>query len=118
MSTRYRADSHRTTADPDSSGLSGFRPSGRFDALVDLGNPMKGINLFPYLLCCVEGRPLAALNPRHCEEICRTVCENTTPKRWLSDQVRSSSIIVKPRVRKCPICPGLQLMVYRFFLAN
>jgi hypothetical protein len=26
-----------------------LRPSGRFDALVDMGNPMKGINLFPYL---------------------------------------------------------------------
>ena len=85
MSTRRRQTGE---ADLATSGLS-MRPSGRFDALVDLGNPMKGVNLFPYLLCCVEGRPLAALNPRQREEICRTVCEDATPKRWLSDQVRS-----------------------------
>ena len=33
-------------------------PSGRFDALVDMGNPMKGTILFPYLQ-----RPWSCLGP-------------------------------------------------------
>ena len=41
-----------------------LRPSGRFDRLVDMGNPMKGINLFPFLRRHVEGRALRAVDPR------------------------------------------------------
>ena len=36
-------------------------PSGRLDALVDLGNPMKGAALFPFLRRRVEGRALAGI---------------------------------------------------------
>ena len=58
------------------------RPSGRFDALVDMGNPMKGINLFPYLQRRVEGRALAAIGPAAVLELPRTVRELAVPRRW------------------------------------
>ena len=58
------------------------RPSGRFDALVDMGNPMKGINLFPYLRRRVEGRALGALGPAAVLELSRTVREAALPRRW------------------------------------
>jgi hypothetical protein len=58
------------------------RPSGRFDALVDMGNPMKGINLFPYLRRRVEGRALGALGPAAVLELSRTVREAAMPRRW------------------------------------
>ncbi len=57
-------------------------PSGRFDALVDMGNPMKGINLFPYLRRRVEGRALGALGPAAVLELSRTVSEMAMPRRW------------------------------------
>ena len=59
-----------------------LRPSGRFDALVDMGNPMKGINLFPYLRRHVEGRALRAVGPSASLELSRTVCEAALPRRW------------------------------------
>ncbi len=58
------------------------RPSGRFDALVDMGNPMKGIHLFPYLRRRVEGRALGALGPAAVLELSRTVREAALPRRW------------------------------------
>ncbi len=58
------------------------RPSGRFDALVDMGNPMKGINLFPYLRRRVEGRALGAIGPTVVLELSRTVREAVMPRRW------------------------------------
>jgi hypothetical protein len=58
------------------------RPSGRFDAFVDMGNPMKGINLFPYLRRRVEGRALRAMGPCEGLELSRTVCEAAAPRRW------------------------------------
>ncbi len=58
------------------------RPTGRFDASVDMGNPMKGINLFPYLRRHVEGRALAAMGPTAVLELSRTVREVATPRRW------------------------------------
>jgi hypothetical protein len=58
------------------------RPSGRFDALVDMGNPMKGINLFPYLRRRVEGRALGAMGPDAVLELSRTVREAAMPRRW------------------------------------
>jgi hypothetical protein len=57
-------------------------PSGRFDAFVDMGNPMKGINLFPYLRRRVEGRALRAMGPFEALELSRTVCETAAPRRW------------------------------------
>jgi hypothetical protein len=57
-------------------------PSGRFDALVDMGNPMKGINLFPYLRRRVEGRALKAMGPFEALELSRTACEAAMPRRW------------------------------------
>ena len=59
-----------------------LRPSGRFDALVDMGNPMKGINLFSYLRRHVEGRSLRAVGPAASLELSRTVCEAASPRRW------------------------------------
>jgi hypothetical protein len=59
-----------------------LRPSGRFDALVDMGNPMKGINLFPFLQRRVEGRALKAMGPVAALELSRTVCEVVLPRRW------------------------------------
>ena len=58
------------------------RPSGRFDSFVDMGNPMKGINLFPYLRRRVEGRALGALGPTTVLELSRTVREAAMPRRW------------------------------------
>ena len=58
------------------------RPSGRFDALVDMGNPMKGTNLFPYLRRRVEGRALGAMGPAAVLELSRTVREAAMPRRW------------------------------------
>ena len=57
-------------------------PSGRFDALVDMGNPMKGVILFPYLQRRVEGRALRAMAPAATLELCRTVAEAVVPRRW------------------------------------
>jgi hypothetical protein len=57
-------------------------PSGRFDALVDMGNPMKGVILFPYLRRRVEGRALRAMAPAELFELCRTVAEAALPRRW------------------------------------
>ncbi len=57
-------------------------PTRRFDALVDMGNPMKGINLFPYLRRRVEGRALGALGPAAVLELSRTVREAALPRRW------------------------------------
>ena len=57
-------------------------PSGRFDALVDMGNPMKGVILFPYLQRRVEGRALRAMAPAASLELCRTVAEAVVPRRW------------------------------------
>jgi hypothetical protein len=58
------------------------RPSGRFDALVDMGNPMKGIIIFPFLQRRVEGRALRAMAPAPSLELCRTVAEAVLPRRW------------------------------------
>jgi hypothetical protein len=57
-------------------------PSGRFDALIDMGNPMKGINIFPYLRRRVEGRALKAMGPFDDLELSRTVGEVARPQRW------------------------------------
>jgi hypothetical protein len=57
-------------------------PSGRFDALIDMGNPMKGVILFPYLQRRVEGRALRAMAPATSLELCRTVAEAVVPRRW------------------------------------
>ncbi len=57
-------------------------PSGRFDALVDMGNSMKGVILFPYLQRRVEGRALCAMAPAASLELCRTVAEAVVPRRW------------------------------------
>jgi hypothetical protein len=59
-----------------------LRPSGRFDALVDMGNPMKGINLFPYLRRRQEGRALRTVGPVASLEMSRTVSEVALPRRW------------------------------------
>ena len=68
-------------------------PSGRFDAFVDMGNPMKGINLFPYLRRRVEGRALRAMGPCEALELSRTVCEAAAPRRW-PREVSSLSLIL------------------------
>ena len=72
---------HRTNH-PAAISASIAHPSGRFDALVDMGNPMKGINLFPYLRRRVEGRALKAMGPLEVLELSRTVCEAAVPQRW------------------------------------
>jgi hypothetical protein len=54
----------------------------RFDALVDMGNPMKGVILFPYLQRHIEGRALRAVAPAAALELCRTVAEVVVPRRW------------------------------------
>ncbi len=59
-----------------------LHPSGRFDALVDMGNPMKGVILFPYLQRRKEGRALRAMAPAATLELCRTVAEAVVPRRW------------------------------------
>jgi hypothetical protein len=60
-------------------------PSGRFDALVDMGNPMKGVIIFPFLQRRVEGRALRAMAPASSLELCRTVAEAVVPRRWPRD---------------------------------
>jgi hypothetical protein len=57
-------------------------PSGRFDAFVDMGNPMKGVNLFPYLRRRAEGRALKAMGPFEALELSRAVCEAVALRRW------------------------------------
>ncbi len=57
-------------------------PLGRFDAFVDMGNPMKGIIIFPFLQRRVEGRALRAMAPAATLELCRTVAEAVVPRRW------------------------------------
>ena len=58
-------------------------PSGRLDALVDLGNPMKGTALFPFLQRRVEGRALAGCGPHALVELSRTAGEEgSRPARW------------------------------------
>ena len=75
--------SRRRTADaPVAAPAPLERPSGRFDALVDMGNPMTGINLFPHLQRRVEGRALAAIGPAAVLELPRTVRELAVPRRW------------------------------------
>jgi hypothetical protein len=54
----------------------------RFDALVDMGNPMRGINIFPYLRRRVEGRALGAIGPAAVLELSRTAREAAMPRRW------------------------------------
>jgi hypothetical protein len=77
-----------TTADaPGAAPAPLARPSGRFDALVDMGNPMKGINLFPYLRRRVEGRALGAMGPAAVLELPRTVREAAMPRRWFREVV-------------------------------
>ena len=63
-------------------------PSGRLDAFIDMGNPMKGISLFPYLRRRTDGRALKAVAPGPALEMCRTVCEAARPARWPRDEVR------------------------------
>ncbi len=70
------------------------RPSGRFDAFVDMGNPMKGINLFPYLRRCVEGRALAAMGPAAVFELSRTIREAARPRRWPREVFLSVSVFI------------------------
>ncbi len=77
-----RVTRHRTAATPVVAPAPLARPSGRFDALVDMGNPMKGINLFPYLRRREEGRALGALGPTVVLELSRTVREAAIPQRW------------------------------------
>ncbi len=57
-------------------------PSGRFDAIIDMGNPMKGVNLLPYLRRGLEGRALKAMGPATALELSRTVFEDVVPRRW------------------------------------
>jgi hypothetical protein len=70
------------------------RPSGRFDSFVDMGNPMKGINLFPYLRRRVEGRALGALSPSAVLELSRTVREAAMPRRWPREVVHIACLFV------------------------
>ncbi len=77
-----RATRRRTEATPVATPKPLARPSGRFDAFVDMGNPMKGINLFPYLRRRVEGCALGALGPAAVLELSRTVREAAMPRRW------------------------------------
>ena len=81
-----RATRHRPSGVPIAAAAAAAaplaRPSGRFDAFVDMGNPMKGINLFPYLRRRVEGRALRAMGPFEALELSRTVCETVAPRRW------------------------------------
>ena len=79
-----RAQSSTTDA-PVANPSTLAHPSGRFDGFIDMGNPMKGINIFPYLRRRVEGRVLAALGPSLVLELSRTVCEVARPRRWPSE---------------------------------
>jgi hypothetical protein len=71
-----------------------LRPSGRFDALVDMGNPMKGINLFPYLRRRQEGRALRAVGPAVSLELSRTVSEAVFPRRWPREVSFADGVVV------------------------
>ncbi len=86
-----RATRRRTAAAPIAAPAPLARPSGRFDAFVDMGNPMKGINLFPYLRRRVEGRALGALGPAAVLELSRTVREAAMPRRWPREVVHDVS---------------------------
>ncbi len=70
------------------------RPSGRFDSFVDMGNPKKGINLFPYLRRRVEGRALGALGPSAVLELSRSVREAAIPRRWPHEVVHVACLFV------------------------
>ena len=73
---------HALGAVPDDPAAS-RAPSGRLDALVDLGNPMKGAALFPFLRRRVEGRALAGCGPHAVLELSRTAGEEgSRPARW------------------------------------
>ncbi len=86
-----RATRRRIAAAPIAAPAPLARPSGRFDAFVDMGNPMKGINLFPYLRRRVEGRALGALGPTAVLELSRTVREAALPRRWPREVVHDFS---------------------------
>ena len=76
MSSRQRTKSRSPSPAPI------VRPSGRFDALVDMGNPMKGAVLFPYLRRRVEGRALGGVGPVADLEVARTTREVSVIRRW------------------------------------
>ena len=57
-------------------------PSGRLDALIDMGNPMKGIVVFPYLERWSDGRALRAVGPEQHVELSRTVARIVYPPCW------------------------------------
>ncbi len=57
-------------------------PSGRFDTLVDMGNPLKGIVIFPFMSRRKDGRALRAVGPAASVEISRTAGEENTAWRW------------------------------------
>jgi hypothetical protein len=67
-------------------------PSGRFDALIDMGNPMKGVNLLPYLQRGLEGRALKAMGPAAALELSRTVFEDAVPRRWPREVCRAIKV--------------------------
>ncbi len=82
--------------------------SGRFDTLVDMGNPMKGINLFPYLRRRVEGRALGALGPAAALELSRTVREAATPRRWPREVFQGCLhvyVLCLMKYEICSFCP-------------
>ena len=73
--TRCRTEANftsvvRPTGRFDANPIFLVRPSGRFDAFVDMGNPMKGINLFPYLRQRVEGRVCFLMFCRRTLNVC------------------------------------------------
>jgi hypothetical protein len=59
-----------------------MNPSGRFDALIDMGNPLKGVVVFPFLSRYKEGRALRAMGPAECLEMSRTAGEHGTKWQW------------------------------------
>jgi hypothetical protein len=79
---RVRVVANMTGVGPVTRLLDVLRPSGRVDSFVDMGNPMKGINLFPFLQRALEGRALRAVGPANVLEISRTVGETAVPRRW------------------------------------
>jgi hypothetical protein len=100
MSTRT-ATSLKSNICPDGtdSSFAQQRPSGRFDALIDMGNPMKGINILPFLRRSLEGRALKAMGPFEVLELSRTICEEAAPRRW------PRKVIFKARSYLCYILP-------------
>ena len=92
------ASRHRTVTAPVAAPVTApaplARPSGRFDALVDMGNPMKGIILFPYLRRRVEGRAMGAMGPAAVLELSRTVREAAMPRRWPRDVCISRCLLI------------------------